>query len=54
MQTKNFTFLKVLVILMIVILLTLWLRHEFRVDSCLDRGGRWNSVLSTCEGATEH
>lgn len=33
--------------------LAVWVGHELTVDSCLDRGGRWNRELSTCEGATE-
>jgi hypothetical protein len=30
-----------------------WVAHEMRVDSCLDRGGRWNTEGAKCEGATE-
>ncbi len=28
----------------------LWLRHEWKIDSCLDNGGRWNYSLIVCEG----
>ncbi|MET0859029.1 MAG: hypothetical protein ABWY27_19940 [Telluria sp.] len=31
----------------------IWVVREMRVDSCLDRGGRWNAGNSACEGATE-
>ena len=33
---------------------SLWLWQELRVDSCLDRGRRWNYEISSCEGATGH
>lgn len=29
----------------------LWLRHEWKIDSCLDNGGRWNYSLIVCEEA---
>jgi hypothetical protein len=54
MTMKRSTFLKMAVVLAVVAALALWLRHELRIDSCLDRGGRWNNELSACEGATEH
>ena len=31
----------------------LWLRNEMQIDSCLDRGGRWDQERQICEGATE-
>jgi hypothetical protein len=31
----------------------LWLRSELRIDSCLDRGGRWDKNRQICEGAAE-
>ena len=39
--------------LMISIALGLWLRHELKIDSCLDRGGAWNYDSAVCEGARE-
>ena len=27
--------------------------REVSIDSCLDRGGRWNGEAAVCEGATE-
>lgn len=29
----------------------LWLRQEWKIDSCLDKGGRWNYPQAVCEGA---
>jgi hypothetical protein len=26
-----------------------WLRNQFRIDSCLDQGGRWNYEAGECE-----
>jgi hypothetical protein len=43
----------IVVALLAVVILCLWARQELRIDSCLDRGGRWNSVTSACEAATE-
>lgn len=51
---KRSTLIKLAIALVIVGVLVMWFRHQLRIDSCLDRGGRWNSELSTCEGATEH
>jgi len=31
----------------------LWLWSAMRIDSCLDRGGRWDKNAQVCEGATE-
>lgn len=30
-----------------------WLKVQVRIDSCLDRGGRWDEVRSLCMGARE-
>lgn len=51
---KRSTLIKLVVSLVIVGVFAMWLRHQLRIDSCLDRGGRWNSEVSICEGATEH
>lgn len=51
---KRSTLMKLAVFLVITAVLVMWLRHELRVDSCLDRGGRWNSAASVCEGEIEH
>lgn len=31
----------------------LWFQRELSIDSCLDRGGRWNYEADVCEGASE-
>lgn len=36
-------------VLAILIAVGLWLRHQLRVDSCLDRGGRWVQTQQICE-----
>lgn len=51
---KRPTVVKLVIALIVATMLAVWLRHELRVDSCLDRGGRWNAEASACEGATEH
>ena len=28
----------------------LWLRQGWKIDGCLDNGGRWNYQLAACEG----
>jgi hypothetical protein len=30
-----------------------WLFEQVKIDSCLDRGGRWNYDGKACEGATD-
>jgi hypothetical protein len=39
------------VIAVVAIVAGLWISHELTIDSCLDRGGRWNGELRSCEGA---
>ena len=29
-------------------------RQELDIDSCLDRGGRWDDATKSCEGAREY
>jgi hypothetical protein len=50
---KRPTIVKLAIAISVIMVLAMWLRHELLIDSCLDRGGRWNSELSACEGATE-
>ena len=40
-------------VLALMVAVGLWLRDEVRIDSCLDRGGRWDKERQMCEGATE-
>ena len=37
-----------------LILIGIWLKREFDVDRCLDRGGQWNFKAGVCEGAREY
>jgi hypothetical protein len=38
-------------VLALLLAVSLWLRNEARIDSCLDRGGRWDQEQERCEGA---
>lgn len=49
---KNKT-LTIIIGLLTIFCLGIWLAREMRIDSCLDRGGRWNNEIAICEGATE-
>jgi hypothetical protein len=40
---------KLMVAIVLVVALFLWLRHELKIDRCLDQGGRWNKAQSVCE-----
>jgi len=51
MQIKKL--LSFMFLLALLVLFVLWLRNEVRIDSCLDRGGRWDDSKQLCEGATE-
>lgn len=37
----------------VVIAVGMWIKREVSIDSCLDRGGRWNYEAAVCEGASE-
>ncbi len=39
----------VVVAIAFFVLLSIGIRHYFRIDSCLDGGGRWNDERSACE-----
>jgi hypothetical protein len=42
-----------LVLLAVVLIAaSLWAKRALSIDSCLDRGGRWNDEVAACEGAT--
>ena len=47
------TFLRWSFLLALLFAVGCWLRYEWRIDSCLDRGGRWDVDLDRCEAATE-
>lgn len=40
-------------VLALLVAVGLWLLNEVRIDSCLDRSGRWDKDGQMCEGATE-
>lgn len=40
-------------VLALLVVVGLWLRNEGQIDSCLDRGGKWDEERQMCEGATE-
>lgn len=44
-----------LVAVLAAVLITagIWVKRELSIDSCLDRGGRWNDETAACEGALE-
>lgn len=44
-----------LLVLVAVVLIAAGVRvkREVSIDSCLDRGGRWNHEVAACEGASE-
>jgi hypothetical protein len=50
MQIRKLLFLAF--VLALLIAGGLWLRNEARIDSCLDRGGRWNEERQMCEGVS--
>ena len=47
MQKKRLVYL---LLLLGVFLFGWWAREFFLIDSCLDRGGRWNGDAIACEG----
>ena len=41
----------IIVAVILVVALLVWVSWDFfRIDRCLDRGGRWNYAKSECEG----
>jgi hypothetical protein len=51
---KRLFFVGFLVLLAAVLIAAgLWGKRELSIDSCLDRGGRWNYEVAACEGASE-
>ena len=45
--------LAIFVAIGLLLLLGMWLKREFEIDDCLDRGGRWNFEVALCDGAQE-
>lgn len=50
---KKHKILAIIIGVLVSFCLGIWFVREMRIDSCLDRGGRWNSEIAICEGATE-
>jgi hypothetical protein len=42
-----------LVLAVILITAGLWTGRQLSIDSCLDRGGRWNYEVAACDGITK-
>jgi hypothetical protein len=54
MWSKRPFFVGFLVLLAVVLTAAgMWVKRALSIDSCLDRGGRWNVDVAACEGATE-
>ena len=54
-ETMKRPFFVGFLVLLVVVLIAagMWATRELSIDSCLDRGGRWNYEIAACEGATE-
>jgi len=52
MKTRNI--LPGAFVLALLVAVGLWLQNEVRIDSCLDRGGRWDEERRMCEEATAY
>jgi hypothetical protein len=52
-EMKKHKFCRALFFLTMIFCLGIWFAREMRIDSCLDRGGRWNNEIAICEDATE-
>lgn len=42
----------ILVIIFVLVVFSVWMRAQLRIDSCLDNGGRWNSIQEVCDMAS--
>jgi len=54
-ETMKRPFFVVFLVLLAAVLIAagVWIKRELSIDSCLDRGGRWNYEAAVCEGASE-
>jgi len=48
-MSKRTRFVLCALSLILVIIFGYWLKEFLEIDSCLDRGGRWNYETGTCE-----
>jgi hypothetical protein len=53
MRKSSRLWLVVVLVVAVVAVVGVWFAREMKIDSCLDRGGRWNYSLGQCEGAKE-
>jgi hypothetical protein len=37
---------------LVALVAAMWIWHEFRVDRCLDAGGRWDAGAGQCDRTT--
>jgi hypothetical protein len=47
MRKKKFILLIIIILLCIPVYL--WIKRQLEIDSCLDKGGRWNYESGKCE-----
>lgn len=50
MRNRRFAGRLVLSIVVLIVAI-IWAKQEISIDSCLDRGGRWNYEVDVCEGS---
>lgn len=53
MMKRPFLIGVLLLLAAVLIAAGIWIKREASIDSCLDRGGRWNYEVAACEGAAE-
>ena len=51
-MSKSTQAIVIIVLLALVVAGVWWAKGFIARDSCLDRGGRWNSATASCEGAS--
>jgi hypothetical protein len=51
-ETMKRMFSAACLVLLAVVLIaaSVWAKRALSIDSCLDRGGRWNDEVAACEG----
>lgn len=42
-------YIKVMVLIMALLVISLWAGDFFKIDRCLDGGGSWNKLKKNCE-----
>ena len=50
MKRKNLTLTGIVTVSIIILFFgTIWMKKYFAIDKCLDKGGKWNYELNSCE-----